>query len=339
MFPYHGLRAADMARRLAQHAEAVCDRYLPSGCRTGRYWHVGDVANTPGRSLYVRLSGARAGKWVDAATGEHGDLLDLIALNQDLPSLKDALNEARSFLALPRERQSDRQPSHLAYGSHEAARRLFTSARPIAGTIAEAYLRNRGIGTIKDLLALRFHPSCFYRADDTAEREVRPALIAAVTDLKGWITGVERTWLDPCGSGKAPVAVPRRALGSLLGHGVRFGTCGKVLLAGEGVETVLSLKSAMPAMPMVAALSASRLAGLLLPPRLQRLYVACDADAAGNWALQRLRARARNEGFDVRPLWPRHGDFNDDLRTIGLSELRAALRAQITADDLNAFDL
>jgi hypothetical protein len=37
----------------------------------------------------------------------------------------------------------------------------------------------------------------------------------------------------------------------------------------------------MPGMPMVAALSASRLAGLLLPPGLQRLYVACDADAAG----------------------------------------------------------
>ena len=93
--------AADVVRRLAEHAEAVCRHYLSNGCRSGRYWQVGDVANTPGRSLYVRLFGPSAGKWVDAATGEHGDLLDLIALNRNLPTLKDALDEARRFLALP----------------------------------------------------------------------------------------------------------------------------------------------------------------------------------------------------------------------------------------------
>ena len=63
--------------------------------------------NTPGRSLYVRLSGpdygpGAAGKWTDAATGEHGDLLDLIRLNRDLAALASAIDEARSFLALPR---------------------------------------------------------------------------------------------------------------------------------------------------------------------------------------------------------------------------------------------
>jgi len=78
---------AEIVRRLAQHAEAVCRHYLSNGCRTGRYWHVGDIANTPGRSLYVHLSGERTGKWVDAATGEHGDLLDLIALNRNLASV------------------------------------------------------------------------------------------------------------------------------------------------------------------------------------------------------------------------------------------------------------
>jgi len=73
--------AADLARRLARDAEAVCHYYLSNGRRSGRYWIAGDVQNTPGRSLYVRLSGpdygpGAAGKWTDAATGEHGDLLD-----------------------------------------------------------------------------------------------------------------------------------------------------------------------------------------------------------------------------------------------------------------------
>ena len=54
------------------------------------------MQNTPGRSLYVRLSGptsgpGAAGKWTDSATGQHGDLLDLIALNMGIVTLKDTL--------------------------------------------------------------------------------------------------------------------------------------------------------------------------------------------------------------------------------------------------------
>jgi hypothetical protein len=47
--------AADLARRLARDAEAVCRHYLSNGRRAGRYWIAGDAMNTPGRSLYVRL--------------------------------------------------------------------------------------------------------------------------------------------------------------------------------------------------------------------------------------------------------------------------------------------
>lgn len=62
--------AADLARRLARNAEAVCRHYLSNGHREGRYWLVGDVANTRGRSLFVRLSGpdhgkGAAGKWTE----------------------------------------------------------------------------------------------------------------------------------------------------------------------------------------------------------------------------------------------------------------------------------
>jgi hypothetical protein len=54
--------AAELAHRLARDAEAVCRRYLSNGRREGRYWLVGDVANTPGRSLFVRLKGPNSGK-------------------------------------------------------------------------------------------------------------------------------------------------------------------------------------------------------------------------------------------------------------------------------------
>jgi hypothetical protein len=54
--------AAELAHRLARDAEAVCRHYLSNGHREGRYWLAGDVANSPGRSLYVRLKGPDGGK-------------------------------------------------------------------------------------------------------------------------------------------------------------------------------------------------------------------------------------------------------------------------------------
>ena len=53
---------ADLARRLARDAEAVCRHYLSNGRRQGRYWIAGDLENNTGRSLYVRLHGPEAGK-------------------------------------------------------------------------------------------------------------------------------------------------------------------------------------------------------------------------------------------------------------------------------------
>lgn len=47
--------ASDLVHRLARDAEAVCRHYLSNGRRAGRYWVVGDVHNTPGRSMFVRL--------------------------------------------------------------------------------------------------------------------------------------------------------------------------------------------------------------------------------------------------------------------------------------------
>ena len=204
--------AAVLAQRLALDAEGVCRQYLSSGHRNGRYWLVGDVDNNPGRSLFVRLAEpGTPGKWTDAATGQHGDLLDLIRLNRRLTTLRDVLDEARAYL-------SDVVPppapaSPVPRNSPAAARRLFSASVPILGTPAAAYLRRRGITARIDWPALRFHPRCYYRGPDTTAPASFPAMIAAVTDVSGLITGVHRTWLTPDGTAKAPVSDPRRALG------------------------------------------------------------------------------------------------------------------------------
>jgi hypothetical protein len=337
--------ASELARRLAREAEAVCRHYLYNGRRQGRYWTVGDVRNTPGRSMFVRLSGpdsgpGAAGHWTDAASAEHGDLLDVIRESCSFTDFRDVADEARRFLSLPRvEPRRTQKPvrTPVPAGSPEAAQRLIAMSQPISGTIAEAYLRRRGIPALLGCGALRFHPRCYYRPDADAPTETWPALIAAVTDLDGRITGAHRTWLDPSGRDKAPVDTPRRAMGHLLGYGVRFGVANDVMAAGEGIETMLSLRTVLPALPMVAALSANHLAAILFPAALRRLYVARDSDPAGHAALSTLNDRADAAGIEALTLSPALGDFNEDLLRLGAGDLRAALRGQLAPEDVVRF--
>jgi hypothetical protein len=339
--------ASDLAIRLGRQAEAVCRHYLSNGTRQGRYWIVGDVRNAHGRSMFVRLTRSEAGPgaaghWTDAATAEFGDLLDVIRETLGLVDFKDVAEEARRFLSLPwLEPEPDRSSSGMtcrsAPGSPEAARRLFAMAKPITGTLAETYLRGRAITSLSGTAALRYHSRCYYRPDEHGPTEIRPAMIAAVTDLAGHQTGAHRTWLAPDGSGKAAVKTPRRAMGELLGHGVRFGTAGDVLAVGEGIETVLSPRQVLPRMPMLAALSAAHMAAVLFPRTLRRLYVIQDRDPAGGGARDSLLARAASLGIEARVLLPVEGDFNDDLRRFGVDALRAGLKHQLHPEDLHRF--
>lgn len=333
----------DLARRLADRAEAVCRHYLSSGRREGGYWLVGDVRNTPGRSMYIRLKDSQkgpAGKWTDAATGEHGDLLDVIRESCGLIDFKDVADEARTFLSMPPpepERREHQRQSPAPHGSPEAARRLIGITRPIWGTLVQAYLRERGITDLRGAGSLHFHPRCYYRPDEHSPTEIWPAMIAAVTDLDRKITGAHRTWLDPRRRDKAPIDTPRRAMGDLLGNAVRFGIGGEVMAAGEGIETVLSLRQVLPDMPMLAALSAAHLAAILFPDTLRRLYIVRDNDPAGDGARDTLIERANAAGIEAIVISPELGDFNEDLRTLGLDALRMEARLQIAPQDVARF--
>ncbi len=267
--------------------------------------------------------------------------------------------EARSFLALPRPaptstRTADRDPR--GSDTIAVARRLFASGQPIRGTLAERYLRARSIDLTAiearpssrhsiDLRsteplapsALRFHPAAFYRDAPESPRQTWPALLAAVTDPAGTITGVHRTYLDPSFDfrrlGKAPVASPRRSLGQLAGNGVRLRLRDSaVLLVGEGIETVLSLAPLFPDAGAIAALSAAHLAMLVLPQCPTTLLIARDNDAAGRNSAERLRERAEAAGLAVAVLRPRLIDFNADLRRWGHDALAERVGSQLPAE-------
>lgn len=162
-------------------------------------------------------------------------------------------------------------------------------------------------------------------------------MIAAGPDLGGVQTGAHHTWLLPDGSDKASAEIPRRAMGHLLGHAVRFGVAQDVLAAGKGIETMLSARSGLPHIPMMAALSAAHLAAILFPTTLRRLYIVSYSDPAGNGPRNSLIERASGFGIEPVVLPPVHGAFNEDLRQRGIDALRAALRVQIVPEDVSRF--
>ena len=94
---------------------------------------------------------------------------------------------------------------------------------------------------------------------------------------------------------------------------------------------------ALPAMPILAALSAAHLAAIFFPPSLRRLYIARDDDPAGDRAVETLIERATGAGIEAITLSPRLGDFNEDLRTFGIDDLSARLRVQIASADVARF--
>lgn len=191
----------------------------------------------------------------------------------------------------------------------EQAKRLWQEAMPITGTLAETYLRGRGI-TCDLPPVLRFHPDCWH--GPTAKRY--PAMVAAVQGVH--LPAVHRTYLRADGTGKADLDPPKAMLGSTQGGAVRLAYGPQRLVVGEGIESTLSLACGLLDGPAAirAALSTSGLRGLRLPAQPGRLTIACDGDDAGREAAHDLAARAYGLGWQVGIMDPGTGsDFNDIL--------------------------
>lgn len=186
---------------------------------------------------------------------------------------------------------------------------LWKEAEPAAGTLVEAYLRQRSIeGAVPD--ALRFHPRAWHKD----EGRTFPAMIARV-DVAGEFVAVHRTYLAEPGY-KAPVAQTKRMLGPTKGGAVRLVTGHDALLVAEGIETTLSAVEGLGrGWSAWAALSTSGMTGLHLPEQPARLAIAADNDTsgAGKAAAVALAARASAAGWSVKILMPPapFKDWND----------------------------
>ena len=180
---------------------------------------------------------------------------------------------------------------------------------PIVGTIAEAYLRGRGITCPLPEDALRFHPACWH-----SSCKLLPAMVARVKGSDGY--AIHRTYLKPDGSGKADVEPAKAMLGNCAGGAVQLVGADGALVVCEGIETGLSLASGLLQRPATiwAAMSASGMGNLRLPTTPARLTIATDGDDAGRAAAHKLADRAHKLGWAVSFLHAPDGkDWNDVL--------------------------
>jgi putative DNA primase/helicase len=79
----------ELRAELLARLESVLATMFPAGKKRRDKFLIGDVLGSPGDSLEVVLSGEKAGLWTDRATGEGGDIFDLIAANHGLDAACD----------------------------------------------------------------------------------------------------------------------------------------------------------------------------------------------------------------------------------------------------------
>ncbi len=136
---------------------------------------------------------------------------------------------------------------------------------------------------------------------------------------------------------QSPIDTPRKAMGDLLGHAVRFGIAGDVMAAGEGIETVLSARQAIPTMAMAAALSSAHLAAILFPDTLRRLYILRDNDPAGEGRGTVSSNGRTRSGSRQSPCSPRLKGLQRRSPAVRVEALRAQIRVQLAPQDVARF--
>lgn len=207
------------------------------------------------------------------------------------------------------------KPARKISDRRDYALTLWRETQPISDTLAEEYLRKRGVNSPFPA-SLRFHPSLKHAPSQTR----LPAIIALVTTGEhDQATGIHRTYLAPDAQ-KSSVMPCKMMLGDCGGGAVRLsnGRDGPIVVC-EGIETGMSLRDALagedPIPRVWAALSTSGIVGIRLPSLRSEVVIAPDGDPPGYRAAGALAARAQAEGHEVRIMAAPPGrDWNDVAR-------------------------
>ncbi len=183
---------------------------------------------------------------------------------------------------------------------------IWAAAVPAKGTLAETYLRWRGIDVaIPD--SIRFAP---LRHRD----RVYPVLVAAVTGADDRMTGIQRTYLADDGQGKADLASPKLSLGKVRCGAIRLAPAAGALVVCEGLEDALTLQQELGVAAWAAA-GASMLPSMRFPALVRQVTVGGDNDDAGRASANKAAESFAARGVETRVMFPLSGakDFNSEL--------------------------
>lgn len=190
------------------------------------------------------------------------------------------------------------------------ARDIWMTATAATGTPVQRYLASRAL-TLPVPETIRFARLRYGKRGPT-----HPCMVALVTDVTGQPIGIQRTFLNDAGTGKAAVPKPKLSLGHVRGGAVRLGhgAIGGLMLT-EGVEDALSLVQ-MEGRSAWAAAGAGMLPSMRLPSVVRSVVIGADADDAGRAAAHKAAEAFRSEGREVRIIYPLTPakDFNAELQ-------------------------
>jgi len=306
---------------LLPQIDVLLAEWLPGGYREGKeYVALNPLRhdNTHGSFRINRITG----RWGDFATGNHGgDIISLYAYLNRIGQAEAA--KALSSQSIPVccyghnvTPTPSKSPKEGALGDTQVVQKIWQETLSAENTSVEKYLSVRGYwGQIPD--TLRYHPHLFH----TASNKLWPGMVAAVSrwpDVQ--MIAVHRTYLASDGLTKAPITPNKMMLGSVAGGAVRLGDVGNVLVIAEGIESALSVHY-FTALPVWAALSASNMKTLVLPPPdiVTEIIIAADHDGAGLAAAYDSAEEWQAQGRRVKIALPPEGqDFNDVLMAGGL---------------------
>ncbi|CAK0773810.1 hypothetical protein CCP4SC76_5790001 [Gammaproteobacteria bacterium] len=120
---------AEIRAELLSRLESVLFLLFPAGKVKRGQFTIGNLDGSPGDSLEVVLTGAKAGLWIDRATNESGDIFDLLAAHWHLHVQTDfhrVLEQAAELLgrapaaSSPPPKKSRKSPSDDDLGPHSA---------------------------------------------------------------------------------------------------------------------------------------------------------------------------------------------------------------------------
>lgn len=173
-------------------------------------------------------------------------------------SLDPAEVARRRAVSAKREAAREAEAEKYRRNAIKAAKRIWQGTAPGAGTLAEAYMRLRGITFPEWPPSLRFNPDLpYWRKIEGEGREWHrgPAMVAAITAPSGVLVAVHMTWIDLAQpKGKAVIAGPEGVIqpaklmrGSKRGGVIRLTGWreGATLIMGEGIETTATAMIAL----------------------------------------------------------------------------------------------